>query len=388
MNARQRFLAAMHYQSRDRSPLLDFNFWPETLPIWQEQGLPDWVDRQNEDVFFGIDFSLDNVGATGVRDGLAPTFRKIILEDRGDVRLLQQRDGVRVERRKHMSSWHSVGYLLTDRASWNKHYKPRLDPANRVRYPADWNTRVKTWCDPNRNYPIVLPGGSLYGWLRNWMGLENISMVIFDNPVWFEEMVTTVADCIIGVLERILATGGRFDACSMWEDMCYNTGPLINPKHFKKYFVPHYRRISDLLRKHGVDIIYLDCDGKIDDLIPLWLDAGINCMYPVEVGTWKHDPIELRQRFGKDLLMMGGFDKHYLFGSPEEIEKEIYRLLPLVEEGGYIGFPDHRVPPDVPYKNYVFFIETLRRVWGQDTNLKPMGVKSKKPKERRMFFYW
>ena len=42
-----------------------------------------------------------------------------------------------------------MGHLLTDRASWRKHYKPRLDPANPVRYPNDWNQRVQAWTDPN-----------------------------------------------------------------------------------------------------------------------------------------------------------------------------------------------------------------------------------------------
>ena len=76
-------------------------------------------------------------------------------------------------------------------------------------------------------------GGSLYGWLRNWMGLEQLSMTVYDDPAFFEEMVTTVADCILAVLEKTLASGVQFDACGMWEDMAYNAGPLLSPRHFK-----------------------------------------------------------------------------------------------------------------------------------------------------------
>jgi uroporphyrinogen decarboxylase len=218
----------------------------------------------------------------------------------------------------------------------------------------------------------VLPGGSLYGWLRNWMGLERLSLLVYDDPAWFEEMVTTVADCIIGTLTRVLETGGHFDACGMWEDMCYNRGPLLGVSHFKKFLVPHYRRIADLLHGHGVDVIWLDCDGKIDLLIPLWLEAGVNCMFPVEVGTWDADPLAYRVQYGQDLLMMGGVDKRLLAGSKSDIERTVHRLAPLVEEGGFIGFCDHRVPPDVPLKNYVFYLETVREVWGKGLNLKPM----------------
>jgi uroporphyrinogen decarboxylase len=389
LNDRQRFYAAMHYQTRDRVPLLDFNFWNDTLPHWHKQGLPRWVNRRNEEDYFGVDYSLDNMRMTWVRDGLFPAFQKKVLEDRGEARVLQQRDGVRVLRQKTFASIpHPIAYLLKDRESWENHYKPRLDPEDPGRYPKDWEARVKEWTDPERCYPVVLPGGSLYGWLRNWMGMESLSVTLYDDPAWFEEMVTTVADCIIGVLDRILSTGGQFEAVSMWEDMAYNRGPLMSPKHFKQFLSPHYRRISDLVRKHGVDVIYLDCDGKIDALLPLWLEAGINCMYPIEVGTWGGDPVAFRKKYGKDLLMMGGFDKHILAQGKQEIKAEVYRLLPLVEEGGYIPYPDHRVPPDVPYENYLYFIELARNVWGHGINLPPQFVRNDNPVKKMTFFYW
>jgi uroporphyrinogen decarboxylase len=174
----------------------------------------------------------------------------------------------------------------------------------------------------------------------------------------------------------------------MWEDMAYNRGPLMSPQHFKRFLAPHYRRISDLLHKFGVDVIYLDCDGKIDELIPLWLDAGINCMYPIEVGTWNGDALGFRKKFGKDLLMMGGFDKHLLVQGKQHIEAEVYRLLPLVDQGGFIPFPDHRVPPDVPYDNYLYFIGLARNVWGHGVNLPPQFVRNENPYKRMPFFYW
>jgi uroporphyrinogen decarboxylase len=99
-------------------------------------------------------------------------------------------------------------------------------------------------------------------------------------------------------------------------------------------------------------------------------------MFPVEIGVWGADPLKFRQAYGRDLLMMGGFDKHILQSSEAEIEAEVYRLLPLIEEGGYIGFCDHRVPPDVSLKNYLFYLETVRRVWGKGLNLRPILVKA------------
>lgn len=377
MNNRQRFHATMHYQPRDRSPIADFGFWEETIPIWHEQGLSKDVfftyKESNTVDFFGMDFGIDSTGI-GVESGLYPAFEEKVIEDHGNRIILQQPDGVIVERDRFMSSIPKpIAHTLTDRDSWKKHFLPRLDPTDPQRFPFDWNERVQFWKSAQHDQVLAIPGGSLYGWLRNWMGMEQLSLTVYDDPKFFDEMVTTCADCIIGVLEKVFASGAQFEACGMWEDMAYNAGPLLSPKHVKQYMVPHYRRISDLCHRNGVDVIWLDCDGKIDSLIPLWLDAGINCMFPLEVGTWGADPLKFRQQYGKDLLMMGGFNKHILAQSKADIEREIIRLAPLVEEGGFIGFCDHRVPPDVPYENYLFYLEKVREMWGKGIDLKPMG---------------
>jgi uroporphyrinogen decarboxylase len=382
MNNKERFHATMHYQLRDRAPISDFGFWEETIVIWREQGLPENIffrgSENNTVEFFGMDFGIDRTG-TGVENGLFPAFEEKIIEDHGNRIILQQADGVIVERDRFMSSIPKpVAHALTSRDSWKEHFVHRLDPENPGRFPKDWDSRVQSWLNPQHEQVLALPGGSLYGWLRNWMGLEKLSLTVYDDPSFFDEMVTTVSNCILGVLEKVLASGVQFEACAMWEDMAYNAGPLLSPRHFKRYLVPHYRRIADLCHKNGVDVIWLDCDGKIDALLPLWLDAGINCMFPVEIGTWGADPIKFRQEYGNDLLMMGGFDKHILAQAKTDIESEILRLAPLVEEGGFIGFCDHRVPPDVPYDNYLFYLEKVRKIWGKDLNLRPMAKEAKR----------
>lgn len=377
MNDRQRFIATMHYQKRDRCPLYDFSFWDETLPHWHSQGLPKRIDRKNSSEWFGMDKSLGSpepqeAPVPGAAS-LCPWFESKVIEDRDDHELVQQGDGVRVLRKKHMGSipMHD-SHLLTDRESWKKHYKPRLKPDDPRRLKPGWDKYAPQWRDDYRPYTVFLGGSSLYGWLRNWMGMENVSLIVYDDPALFEEMVDAITDVTLATLEKILATGGKFDGFGFWEDMCYNTGPLLSPAHFKQFLVPRYRKITDLLHKHGVDVIWVDCDGCIDALLPLWLDAGVNCMFPIEVGTWNADPIKFRKQYGKELLMMGGVDKHMLAGDLKGIEAGVNRLVPLVEEGGFIPFADHRVPPDVPYDNYVYFIECARRVWGKGLALRPM----------------
>lgn len=371
MTDRERFLATMSYAPRDRAPICDFGFWTETIELWKADGLPEHLDENTVSDFLGMDRFE---GWVGIRDSLDPSFGWTVLEDRGDMEVVQGEDGVRVLRHKFMGSipMH-IGHLLVDRESWRVHYKPRLDPHSLGRFPASWPERVARWSNPRRPNVLTLPGGSLYGWLRNWMGVENLSLLVYDDPGFFEEMVETVADLICSVLEQAFASGVQFDSCGMWEDMCYSGGPLLGVEHFKQYLVPRYRRITAVLHRHGVNVVWLDCDGNIEKLMPLWLDAGVNCMFPLEVGTWGGDPVRYRREYGKDLLMLGGFDKHILAKDRRSIREEVERLTPVVDEGGYIPFCDHRVPPDVPLDNYLYYLRLARKRWGLGVDLKPMG---------------
>lgn len=373
MNNRERLNAILHYRPVDRCPITDFGFWDETLVFWHEQGLPETTGMETIRDYLGMDFTMTGIDeTTGIINKLDPLFEERVIEDRGDQWVIQQPDGVQVLRHKFMSSIpHPVKHLLADRESWRKFYKPRLDPATTGRYPLDWDARVPNWRDPDRPNIVFLRGGGLYGYLRDWMGMENLSLVLYDDPAWFEEMVDTLADLFVGMLEHVFSTGGVFDGCHLWEDMCYNAGPLISPKHFRKYLMPRYRRITDVMHKHGVDIVSLDCDGRTEALAPLWLEVGINVMFPFEIGSWKADPYDFRRRFGKDLRIVGGFDKNILRSSKEDIAAEVRRLAPLVEEGGFIPHCDHLVPPDVPFEHYLYYLQQARAVWGCNLNLTP-----------------
>jgi uroporphyrinogen-III decarboxylase len=163
------------------------------------------------------------------------------------------------------------------------------------------------------------------------------------------------------LIEKTLP-GLDVDVAWWWEDMCYNRGPLISPKLFKELMVPRYRRITDTLRKHGIDINILDCDGNIHELVPGWLEGGINVMFPIE--SAHTDVMKLREEFGKDVLLIGAVDKRALIKGREAIDQELARLQPLVEKGGYIPTVDHRVPADVTFDHYLYYVEKKREMLG------------------------
>ena len=176
-------------------------------------------------------------------------------------------------------------------------------------------------------------------------------------------MIDTFGNLAYTCVERVLASGARFDFAHFWEDICYRGGPLVNPKLFREKVAPHYRRITDLLRQHGITIVSVDCDGKIDKLVPIWLEHGVNTMFPIEVGIWNASIASWRQQYGKALLGVGGMNKTVFAHDRAAIDAEIERLKPLVELGGYIPCPDHRIAPDAKWENVRYYCDRMRAVF-------------------------
>ena len=369
MNARERFNATMHYQPRDRSPIMDFGFWDETCKVWQQEGMPAGVEP---DAFFGMDPQWI---VAPVNVHLSPGFDYRVIEDQGQTEIVRDNEGVTKEQGKFLGSIpRHLDHALKGRGSWKREFLWRLDGTDPERYPFNWEAIAARYKDPAREYPLGINAGSLYGWIRNWMGLEAVSLTVYDDASLFAEMVETIADCVIGAITPALESGIQFDYALMWEDMCYRAGPLLSPRVFKQVMVPQYKRITGLLNRFGVNVVVVDCDGDIKQLVPLWLEAGVNTMFPVEVGTWGADAAAYRRQYGEELLMIGGISKRLLAGPKEGIAREVERLTPLGEEGGFIPTPDHRVPPDVPFDNYLFYLAEARRCWGRCLpNLRPMG---------------
>lgn len=139
---------------------------------------------------------------------------------------------------------------------------------------------------------------------------------------------------------------------------------MISPDMFRQFMMPRYKKLNDLLHSHGVDIIWVDSDGDVEQLIPLWLEAGVNYVWPLEVAAG-NDAVALRKKYGKDLILGGAIDKRALAKGKEATREEVMLKVPfLVESGGYTPSVDHYVPPDVSFENYRFCVNTLREIAG------------------------
>jgi uroporphyrinogen decarboxylase len=354
---RDRFNKVMHWQKPERVPDMDFGYWEETLEAWRGQGLPSHI-LTSEDLerHLGLE-GIEIIPKVPVINGLHPVFEEEVLEDKEDRRIIRNEEGVLCEISKTSTSIPKyLKYTIESRDDWERLKSERLDPDRPDRI---GSIEQAVEDAHSQGMPIRFKAGSLYGWLRNWMGVERISIALMTERAWVEEMMDHLTMLTLHLIEKALPDT-KVDVAWWWEDMCYNQGPLLSPALFEALMVPRYKRITAALARCGIDLNVLDCDGCIYELVPGWLDSGINVMFPIEAAHT--DPLALRKEHGRRALLLGGVDKVALIRGPGAIDQELARLKPLVDEGGFIPCVDHRVPPDVPLAHYLYYVEKKREL--------------------------
>jgi uroporphyrinogen decarboxylase len=358
MTDRERFNNQMHYKPIDRCFNMEFGYWNENFQKW-----PIFVENKitnnwEADQFF----SFDRLGGVGTHTWMNPPFPHKVVEETADKRIIMNGDGLLAEVPKdgHDTIPHYIKPSIVTPDDWTRCKEERFrrdDPARKANI-----EEMKRRNPPDRDYALGVGAGSMIGQIRNMLTFEGLAYAIYDYPDMLEDMVETVCTLVEDSLDQILphldvefATG--------WEDICFKNGPLISLDFFHKVVVPRYKRIGDKLHAAGVDLWYTDCDGDVRPLLPGFLEAGINCLFPYEVNSCVH-PAVLLKEYGKDLRIMGGVDKLEMKKGKKAIKAYLKTLVPLVERGGYIPFCDHRCPPDVDPDDYLYYLDLKEKMFG------------------------
>jgi len=395
MTSRERFLATLSFEHVDVPWFRAYAFvWPETETVWRTQGYtgPE-LGWHGEGL--PARFGLEELLRVDPWYGPVPEFEQKVIEEDEKTRLYVNHEGILMrEFKEHTdtSMPQFVKFPVESRAEFEAFAAERLTLNAQKRFPPDWRLRVATGklhavagganvkasgygdqtalAAPTAAVPDENPRlcwadrwGGFFGSLRNMLGLENLCCAFYDNPSLVERMMEERADAIIQITEEVMKHT-RIDAFWYWEDMAYNHAALVDPRMYRSFAFKHYRRVNDWLRSKGIRHIGLDSDGRISELIPIWVDSGITHLWPFEVQSGM-DVVQVREKYGKDLALIGGIDKRACTHGIEEIHREVDRVMPLVEQGGYVPELDHSVPPNLSWPNFIEYVRYVKYRMGR-----------------------
>jgi uroporphyrinogen decarboxylase len=147
--------------------------------------------------------------------------------------------------------------------------------------------------------------------------------------------------------------------------MAYKAGPLISPAIFREFMMPAYRKVTDSSKARGISAIFVDSDGNVDLLIPLFLEAGLTGMYPFIVQSG-NDIVTIRKQYPR-LQITGGIDKIKIGGGKAAIDQELESKIPfMLSQGGYIPHFDHLVDPGVSWEDFRYYRKRLNEMIAAD----------------------
>ena len=380
--SRERFLQTLEFKPVEIPWVRWGSFiWDETIAIWESQG---YDGRSLDDIF-----ELDQLIRVDPWYGPVPNFEhEVIEEDEHTVTYINHEGILMREFKEHRdtSMPQFMKFPVENEDEFEQFAAERLTLNADLRFPDQWKQevsdggRVQTKVgkgeqeiddlkprtrEPSQQWPRLCWAdrwGGFFGALRNLMGVESLCRAFYDQPNLIHRMMEERADAIIAITAETLKHT-KFETFWFWEDMAYNHGPLVGPELFRKFALPHYRRVCDWLHSQGVRHIGLDSDGNISSLIPIWLDGGINMLWPFEVQSGM-DVVEVRKIYGHDLVIMGGIDKRVIAKGGETLRREVDRVMPLVEDGGYIPELDHSIPPDISWPVFCEYMEYMKQRMG------------------------
>jgi len=293
-------------------------------------------------------------GITGIMGGLEPR----ILEETAEHRIEQDQYGRKVKLCKGKATIAlPMEYPVHDMDSWLKikHWFTFSD--QRIDYEA-----VRRAASAQAEGAVVgawIPGG--FDLPRQLMGEEEVCYCYYDQPELMKDILQTAADTSIKVLDRIsdLIT---IDNLMVHEDMAGKSGSLVGPDLIREFIKPYYKRVWDMLSSKGTLLFSQDSDGNMNSVIDVFLESGVNVMYPAEPAAGM-DIVALRKKYGNRLGLKGGIDKHVLRQDKEKIRAELeYKLQPLMQQGGTVFGLDHRIPNGTPIENYRYYVATAREL--------------------------
>ena len=246
---------------------------------------------------------------------------------------------------------------VKDEASWEE-VKWRLDPDTPGRL-EPWTVLIET--AKSVPLPLCIYIAGLFGTHRHLFGFTPLMLAYRMQPRLLHAISrhwVTFWQSVLGHIAEMEVP----DMVILWEDMCYLNGPMIGPDAFEDFMLPYYKELIAFIKGDlGVPVVGVDSDGRITKLIPFFVEAGVNFIWPFEVQAGM-DVLEVRRKWPRQFVIFGGMDKRALYGDRCSIEAEVMRVVPpMLEAGGYVPAIDHTVPPEVSLENWLFFLDLVRQ---------------------------
>jgi uroporphyrinogen decarboxylase len=184
-----------------------------------------------------------------------------------------------------------------------------------------------------------------------------------DSPV-VDVLLDKVTQHQIDVIDYILGRFGKnIDIVRIGDDIGSQDSLLISPNAYRTKVKPRHARIVSAIKNKADCKVVIHSDGAIREILPDFIEIGIDGVNPVQPSCSGMDPKGLKKDFGRQLVFWGGgVDTQQILchASPEEVKRVVKESIEIFKPGGgYVFAQVHNIQPDVPIENILAMYEAF-----------------------------
>jgi uroporphyrinogen decarboxylase len=192
-------------------------------------------------------------------------------------------------------------------------------------------------------------------------GMDAYMMNMYTNPDVVHAVTDHVCQFYYEANERFFtAAGSLVDGFFFGNDFGTQLDLICGPKQFDQFIMPWFRRFTEQGHRHGHQVILHSC-GSIFRVIDRLIDAGVDCLHPLQAKARNMDAETLAKHFKGRIAFLGGIDTQEILihASPEEVKAEVRRVRDLLGPGLIVSPSHEAILPDVPPANVAAMAEAV-----------------------------
>ncbi len=196
------------------------------------------------------------------------------------------------------------------------------------------------------------------------LGMEEYLVKMYTHPEIVEAVTDRVCRFYYEANERFFRlVGDMVDGFFFGNDFGTQLSLICGPEQFDQFMLPWFRRFAEQAHRHGHQVILHSC-GSIHGVIPRLIEAGADCLHPLQALAAHMDAETLARDFKGKVAFMGGIDAQELMtnGTPQQIKAEVRRVKQILGPNLIISPSHEAILPNVPPANVAALAEAAHEI--------------------------
>jgi uroporphyrinogen decarboxylase len=197
------------------------------------------------------------------------------------------------------------------------------------------------------------------------VSMDGMAYLFHDEPEIADAIIQHIVDYYYEVSRRMFEAGAdAIDIFFIGNDFGTQNGPMLGTKQFRRFMLPHLKRLVDLGHAYGLKV-QLHCCGGFRPLISDMIEIGLDALHAVQPSCRGMDLAALKHDYGEAIVFNGAIDSHHVLiegPSIDFVRAKTREVLDIMKPGGgYIAGPSHDyVLEETPLANVLAMYDTIR----------------------------